>query len=127
MSASARQTYIAGVDTDRVPIVEALDRAVMAAGAEFEVAIKYRMLMYSLGGDYRHWVCAIGETTKIICLRFLYGTWLEDPQGLLRAGSSTLMTLDYTTLEDVDTALVTEYVREAVSKYAAFVAANSGR
>ena len=54
MSASARQTYIAGVDPARAPVVEALDRAVMAAGADFEVAIKYRMLMYSLGGDYRH-------------------------------------------------------------------------
>ncbi|MET1232945.1 MAG: DUF1801 domain-containing protein [Candidatus Limnocylindrales bacterium] len=126
MNDAARSTYLAGLDPSRVAVVEALDQAVMAA-ADFEVAIKYRMLMYSLGGDYHRWVCAIGETTKIICLRFLYGTWLEDPRGLLRAGSSTLMTLDYAALEDVDAALVTDYVREAVSKYPAFVAANSGR
>ena len=127
MNDSARDTYLEGVNSDRVPIVEALDRAVMAAGADFEVAIKYRMLMYSLGGDYRHWVCAIGETTKIICLRFLYGTWLDDPSGRLRAGSSTLMTLDYASPDDVDAGLVLDYVRQAVAKYPAFVAADRGR
>ena len=124
MSESARQVYISGVDPARVPIVEALDRAIGAAGAGLDVAIKYRILMYAINGDWRHWVVSIDAHPKRgVALRFLNGTMLDDPGHLLRPGSSTLMTLDFATLDAVDADLVTAYVREAVAKYPAFVAA----
>ena len=128
MTETARGTYTAGVDAARVPIVEALDRAITAAGADFDVAIKYRILMYALKGDWRHWVVAIdAHPKKGVALRFLAGTMLDDPRRLLRAGSSTLMTLDFATLESVDEAAVTDYVRDAVARYPAFVAADRDR
>jgi hypothetical protein len=124
MNGSVQQTYIAGVEAARVPIVETLDRAIQRAGADFDVAIKYRILMYTLDADWRHWVVSIDAHPKRgVALRFLNGTKLDDPGHLLRPGSSTLMTLDFASLGEVDTGLVTDYVRDAVAKHPDFVAA----
>ena len=51
MHSSPLDTYLAGVDPKAVPHVVALDEAVRKAHPEFHVAIKYRILMYSLRGD----------------------------------------------------------------------------
>jgi hypothetical protein len=120
--AAAREAYLASIDSALAPAVLALDRAVMAAGAPFDARFSYKMLMYSLGGDLRHWVCAIGTSKKGIHLRFLYGVLLDDPRGVLRAGTSTLKTIDFAALADIDTELVTDYVREAVARYDEFKA-----
>ncbi|MHB9133903.1 MAG: DUF1801 domain-containing protein [Armatimonadota bacterium] len=120
--ASALDTFLAGVDTRFVPIVHALDRAVRRASADLETKISYQMLTYALAGDFRHWICAIGVTKKAVNLRFLYGVLLEDPRGVLRAGTSTLKTLDVASLDDVDAQLVTDYVTEAIAKLEAFKA-----
>lgn len=126
--ASALETFLAGIDARFVPIVQALDGAVLRARPDFDTVIKYRMLTYTLNNDYWRWICAIGVTKHAVCLRFLYGTMLDDPRGVLRAGTSILKTLDITSLEQIDTQLVTDYVSEAVAKYEAFKAqADRGR
>jgi hypothetical protein len=80
------------------------------------------MLMYALGGDWRHWVCAIGETNKGVALRFLYGVLLDDPRGILRSGSSVLKTWDFGLDDVVDRAAVGAYVTEAVGRYGEYKA-----
>lgn len=123
MSDSARETYIANIDPALVPAVLELDRAVMAACPELDSKISYQMLTYALKGDFRHWICAIdlgpprpAGTKKALHVRFLYGVLLDDPRHVLRAGKSILRTIDFASPEDVDTQLVTDYVREAVSR-----------
>ncbi len=118
----ARDTYIAGIDPAFVPAVLALDRAVMAADVPFDIAIKYKMLTYTLNRDFRRWICAIDVTRKAFHLRFLYGVLLDDPRGILRAGTSTLKTIDFKSIEDIDPQLVTDYVKEAVSRLETFKA-----
>ena len=109
--------YLAGVDGAAVPVVTALDAAVRAAHPDFTVAIKYRILMYSLDGDWRSWVCAISATKKTVGLQFLYGVLLDDLRHLLRAGTSVLKTWDFGFDAEVDPAAVGAYVQEAVAKY----------
>lgn len=111
------EEYLAGIDPVAVPVVTALDDAVRAAHPAFDVAIKYRMLMYALDGDWRTWVCAIDATRKGVSLRFLYGVLLDDPLGVLRSGTSVLETWDLGWDTDVDAAAVGAYVREAVAGY----------
>lgn len=103
-------------------MVVELDRAVRAAAPELECRISYGMLTFTLGKDRRAWICAIGTTKNAVCLRFLYGTYLSDPEKLLRPGTSTLSTIDYTSLEQVDAAVVADYVKEAVAHHAEFKA-----
>lgn len=117
MAGDALETYLAGVQPKAASLVMALDEAIRTAHPDFDVAVKYKMLMYALDGDSRHWVCAIGETNKSICLRFLYGVLLDDPRGILRAGSSVLKTWDFGFEDVVDRAGVGAYVAEAVARY----------
>jgi len=122
---SALGTYLVGVDPTAVPLVVALDDAVRKANPDFDVAIKYRILMYALRGDWRTWVCAIDVTKKGACLRFLYGVLLDDPRGVLRAGSSVLKTWDFALGDVVDPAAVGAYVMEAVARHPEYKA-NTG-
>ena len=73
--------------------------------------------MYGLHGDWRTWVCALQATKKGVSLKFLYGVLLDDPLGVLRSGSSVLMSWDFRMADVVDAASVRSYVSEAVSKY----------
>lgn len=126
MTETARDDFIAGIEGRFAPIVAALDRAVRDAAPQLESRISYRMLTYTLGKDRRAWVCAIGTTKSAVCLRFLFGTFLSDPGKLLRPGTSTLSTIDYAALEQVDAAVVAEYVTEAVAHHAEFKARPPG-
>jgi hypothetical protein len=115
--ASPLETYLAGVNPDRAPLVTALHAAILGAHPDLEVAVKYRMLMFALRGDWRHWVCAIdAHPKKGVALRFLFGVLLADPRRVLRPGSSVLMTWDFGTGDAVDPA-VGAYVAEAVARY----------
>jgi hypothetical protein len=122
---SALETYLAGVDARATPLVVALDSAIRGAHADFDVAIKYRILMYALEHDWRTWVCAIDATKKGVGLRFLYGVLLDDPLHVLRAGSSVLKTWDFAFDDRVDPAAVGAYVTEAVARYATYKANSS--
>jgi hypothetical protein len=113
----ALQTYLAGRGPKVASLVTDLDLAIRTARSDFDVAVKYKMLMYALGGDWRHWVCAIGETNKGVALRFLYGVLLDDPRDILRSGSSVLKTWDFGFDDVVDQAAVGAYVTEAVGQY----------
>lgn len=117
MSDSPLEEYVSGVSPEAGPHVRTLDAAVRAAHADFDVAVKYHILMYALGADWRTWVCAIQATKKSVCLRFLYGVLLDDPLHVLRAGSSVLTTWDFPFAAEVDPAAVGRYVSEAVSRY----------
>ncbi len=117
MNSSALETYLAGVDAGAAPLVVALDQAVRKAHTDLDVAIKYKILMYALHGDWRTWVCAIDATKKGVSLRFLYGVLLDDSRGVLRAGSSVLKSWDFALDDVIDPAATGAYVAEAVARY----------
>ena len=124
MADSPLDEYLATQDPAVHPVITALHEAVVAAAPDLQVAIKYRMLTYSVGGDWKAWTCAIGTTTKVVALRFLYGVILDDPLGVLRGGTSILMNWDFP-LDDpsaVDATAVGRYVAEAAAKYDEFKA-----
>src|SRR5437879_10522293 len=98
----ALQVYLAGVDQRAKPLVIDLDDAIRKVSPDFDVAVKYGLLMYALNGDWRAWVCAIGAGNSGVALRFLYGVLLDDPRHVLRAGSSALMTWDFALIDAVD-------------------------
>jgi hypothetical protein len=117
MSSEALEAYLKGVDPRAKPLVIDLDEAIRKARPDFDVAIKYGLLMYALHGDWRTWVCAIGAGNSGVALRFLYGVLLYDPKHVLRSGSSVLMTWDFAFIDAVDATAVGGYVLEAVSRY----------
>lgn len=52
---------------------------------------------------------------------------LDDPRGVLRAGTGILRTMDFASREDIDARVVTDYVKEAVSRLDEFKAQVDGR
>lgn len=117
MTDTALETYLESVDADAASVVRGLDHAIRAAYPDFQAAVKYRILMYALHGDFRTWVCAIDASRKRASLRFLYGVLLDDPRHVLRSGSSVLMTWDFALDDPVDATAVSAYVAEAVARY----------
>ena len=117
MRSEALEAYLKGADPRAKPLVMDLDDAIRKVQPELDVAIKYGLLMYALRGDWRTWVCAIGAGNSGVALRFLYGVLLTDPKHVFRAGSSVLMTWDFTFIDAVDPAAVGAYVVEAVARY----------
>jgi hypothetical protein len=97
-------------------VVRDLDRVIRKAHAALDVAIKYKILMYGLNGDFRTFVCAINSGRRHVALNFLYGVMLNDPRKVLRAGTSVLMSWDFAFDEEIDEAAVAAYVAEAVRK-----------
>jgi hypothetical protein len=116
MTETALETYLATQEEWSRPLVRALDAAITAAGGELEPRYAYRMLLYSPPGWPRsRWLCGISTSTQRVHLRFLYGTTMPDPKGILRGGTSTLMSIDYASLDDLDATTATEYVRAALA------------
>jgi len=117
MRPPALEEYVAGLADPRVAeTVRELDRLIMGAHPELQTAIKYKILMYALDGDFHTWVCALDLTKRGVALRFLYGVLLSDPLHVLRGGSSVLMTWDLPLDAEIDAAAVGAYVSEAVAK-----------
>jgi hypothetical protein len=93
MSTSMLEEYVATlVDPRGEPVVRELDRVIMATQPDLDLAIKYKILMYALKGDFHTWVCSINARRRKVALHFLYGVLLDDAKKVLRAGSSVLMT-----------------------------------
>ena len=47
--------FLAATDPAYHPLVRAVHEAILAAGVPFDVAIKYRLLSYTVDQDWRHW------------------------------------------------------------------------
>jgi hypothetical protein len=117
------EEYLATIPDARAePVVRELDRVIRKADPKLDVAIKYKILMYALAGDFRTWVCAINAGRRHVALNFLYGVMLDDPRHVLRAGSSVLMSWDIGFDDEVEEAAVAAYVAEAVRRNAEYKA-----
>jgi hypothetical protein len=128
MNGSARDEYIATLDPVFAPAVRSLDAAIMSVRFDFEARVAYGILLYALGRDFRHWVCAVdcgrpGAKPQAVHVRFLYGSYMSDPHGVLRAGTSHLRTIDFSSVDEIDIGLVTEYVTAAAAGHDGFVKA----
>lgn len=118
MTTPAVEKYVEGLPPEREAMTRRLHAAIEAAHGGFEIAIKYGLLMYAIGGDWRHWVVSVDAHPKNgVGLRFLYGVLMADEKKVLRGGSSVLMTWDFAPGAEIDAPAVESYVAEAVRLY----------
>jgi hypothetical protein len=123
MSGPVLEEYIASlVDPRGEPVVRELERIITETRPDLGAAIKYKILMYGLRGDFHTWVCAINSGRRRVSLNFLYGVMLEDARHVLRPGSSVLMSWDFGFDEEIEPAAVAAYVAEAAAKNDAYKA-----
>ena len=103
-----------------------LHRLIMSAEPALTARVSYRMLMYHLGADKARWVVAVDVREKVVTVRFLWGVLLDDPRGILRGGTSTLMNLDLPSPEALEGAVVADLVTQAIARYPDYVAGAAG-
>lgn len=116
MGEDALGRFISEKRADAGPVVVALDAAIRGTAA-LDVDIKWRQLVYALGGDFHHWICAIAVNKTRVTLNFHFGALLPDAERVFRAGTSTFMRmLDFESADDVDAALVAEWVNDALGQ-----------
>jgi hypothetical protein len=112
------ENFVAGLPQDREALVRRLHATILAAHPEFDVDIKYGLLVYAIAGDWRRWVVSVDAHPKRgVSLRFLFGVMMADRAAVLRAGSSVLMSWDLDPGAEVNAAAVGSYVAEAVGLY----------
>ncbi|WP_448624565.1 DUF1801 domain-containing protein [Geodermatophilus sp. URMC 64] len=111
---SALNEYLTRYDAAAGARMRELDAAIRAAAPELESAVKWRVFVYTVDGDWKHWIVGLNATKDAVHLRFLYGVLLADPLHVLRPGSSLLTSWDVPRDGAVDTAAVGAYVTEAV-------------
>ena len=116
------EEYLPGIDEAARPTVRALDAAVRRVEPHFDVAVKYRLLMYTLDRKWRQWVVAVGTTSSAVQLRFLWWVLMDDPRRVLRAGSSTMTTWDFPYGAEIDADAVAGYVRDALARRDTYLA-----
>jgi hypothetical protein len=113
--------YVDGLSPEREALVRGLHAAISAAHPGFDVAVKYGLLMYAIGGDWRHWVVSVDAHRRSgVGLRFLFGVMMADERRVLRRGSSVLMTWDLDPTAELDAGAVGSYVEEAVRLYPSY-------
>ena len=122
MSAVLEEYIVSLVDPRGERVVREVDRIIRKAHRGFDTAIKYKILMYALDGDFHTWVCAINSGRRRASLNFLYGVLLDDPRKVLRGGTSVLMSWDFDFDEGVDATAVGAYVAEAARRKGEYVA-----
>ena len=123
MNGSVLEEYIRTLADPRgEPLVRELDRIIRRTQPDLDAAIKYKILMYGLNGDFHTWVCAINSGRRRVSLNFLYGVMLEDAGHVLRGGTSVLMSWDFAFGGEIDAAAVAAYVAEAAAKNDAYKA-----
>jgi hypothetical protein len=80
------QEWLEGLDEDSRRQAEYLVNIVEGGDTRFEQAVKWGRLVFTVGGNWHHWICGIAATKKGVTLVFHKGVLLDDPHGLL-AGS----------------------------------------
>ena len=83
--------------------------------------------MYHLGTDKARWVVAIDVREKVVTIRFLWGVLLDDPRGILRGGTSTLMNVDVPSPGALEPSVITSFVAQAVARYPDYVTGAADR
>ena len=124
---SVVETFLADKPARWADTTRELHRLILAAAPALQARIAYRMLMFHLGTDKQRWVVAIDVRDKVVTVRFLWGVLLDDPRGVLRGGTSTLMNVDVPSPDALDPAAITSFVTQAVARYPDFVAGAADR
>lgn len=124
---SVVEAFLADKPAQWADTTRELHRLIIAAGPALTARVSYKMLMYHLGTDKARWVVAIDVREKVVTVRFLWGVLLDDPRGILRGGTSTLMNVDLHSPEALDPAVITDLVAQAVARYPDHVAGTAER
>jgi hypothetical protein len=77
------QDWLERLDEESRRQADDLANIVGGGDAQFEQAVKWDRLTFTVGDNWHHWICGIAATKKGVTLIFHKGALLDDPDGLL--------------------------------------------
>jgi len=112
-----KEIFINKVNPDFLDIFEKITKAIESVDEKLDCEIKWGKLTYGLSGDYHHWICGIAQTKKSLNLIFHFGGLLEDKNKKFIVGESFfLRKLEYTSISNVDTNVIKDFIKQAIDK-----------
>ncbi|MDD2483032.1 MAG: DUF1801 domain-containing protein [Candidatus Shapirobacteria bacterium] len=112
-----KEIFINKIDPNFLDIFERITKAIESVDEKLDCEIKWGKLTYGLSGDYHHWICGIAQTKKSLNLIFHFGGLLEDKNKKFIVGESFfLRKLEYSSIDNVDIAVIKDFVKQAINK-----------
>lgn len=107
--------FTAGAPTEFAEIVRRLAEIIEGSGIQFESALRWKQLTYTLNDDFHHWICSINITKKAVDLNFHFGGLLNDPGNLFHKKMSRfLRKLSFKNIHAVDKEMIVDFLNQAV-------------
>ena len=115
MSRQPFSDFLATKDGAIHPQLIAIDKAITKAIPGADAAIKWKQYMYAFDSKWMAPICTIDTTKKGIALRFMPGSGMADPLGVLRFGASSMGTWDIPFDSKFKASDITSYVKAALA------------
>lgn len=116
--------YLSGADEETLALFSRLAELIAYAHPGITAAVKWRKLTFALDGSYHYWLCALARVKKGIALYFHFGSLLDDPHAILRAGAGEWMRkIEITAWDPLYSEAIPALVRQAAEKRDAFIRA----
>jgi hypothetical protein len=109
------QDWLRRLSPEQAEQVEWLTGTVHAAGDGLDEAVKWKRLTFTAGGDWHHWLCAVGVSARGVSLVFHKGSLLDDPAGVLEGDARYTRQLPYERVAGKP-GVVTALVRAAMAR-----------
>jgi hypothetical protein len=115
VAAKSVDDYISGLPPDQAQIVTALRALVRRAAPDAQEAYKWAQPVYESNGPF----CYIKAFKPAVNFGFWRGVDLDDPGGRLEGSGDKMRHVKIIQLTDIDEALFTDFVQQAVRMNAA--------
>jgi hypothetical protein len=102
--------YIEGLEAWKGEIVSRVRQIVLEAAPEAEESIKWAQPVYDSNGPFAY----IKAFKNAVNFGFWRGVDLKDPKGVLQGSGEKMRHVKLTSLEEIDTALFADFVRQAL-------------
>jgi hypothetical protein len=104
-------------------IIRRLSQIIIDSGHSLDADIKWGQLTFAQNADFHHWICAIKVTKKWVGLVFHFGGLLDDSNCVFKIGTSKFVrTIEYHTVNDIDGAVVQDFIAQALDRLPFFKA-----
>ncbi len=102
--------YIAGLESWQAEIVSQVREIVLQAAPQAKESIKWAQPVYESGGPFAY----MKAFKKAVNFGFWRGVDLDDPKGVLEGSGEKMRHVKLNSLEDIDEAQLTKFVKQAV-------------
>jgi hypothetical protein len=114
-------SYTKNLSDSQNEIVQKLVNILLSEN-NFDVAIKWKQLTFTIDKDFHHWIVAINVTKNSVNLLFHFGGLLQDSTEIFKVGESKfLRKVEFLDAQSVDKKVISDLLQQALAKRKYFI------